>query len=257
MDYFVLCLAALTASGLTLFSGFGLGTLLVPAFALFFPIESAVAMTAVVHFANNLFKLVLIGKHADRSVVLRFGIPAFLAALAGAGLLAALSNLSPVLEYSMGNKVFQILPIKLVMACLMIAFALFEALPRFRDWSIDPKYLPAGGVLSGFFGGLSGHQGALRSVFLLRSGLSKESFIGTGVAIACLVDVSRLGVYGTHLLKSQVQTHWPLIAAAVAAAFLGAFLGSRLIHKVTLRSIQALVSLLLILIALLLGAGVI
>jgi len=36
-----------------------------PAFALFFPIEVAVAATAIVHLANNIFKGGLVGKKAD------------------------------------------------------------------------------------------------------------------------------------------------------------------------------------------------
>jgi len=60
VQYVVLCLAALAVSGLTLFSGFGLGTLLMPVFAIFFPIEIAIAMTAIVHLANNIFKLALV-----------------------------------------------------------------------------------------------------------------------------------------------------------------------------------------------------
>ncbi len=59
MDYVVICGAAVIVAALTLFSGFGLGTILMPAFALFFPIEVAVAATAVVHLANNLFKVFL------------------------------------------------------------------------------------------------------------------------------------------------------------------------------------------------------
>lgn len=51
MEYLVICLSSLAVSGLTLFSGFGLGTVLTPVMALFFPIETAVAATAVVHFA--------------------------------------------------------------------------------------------------------------------------------------------------------------------------------------------------------------
>ena len=47
MSFLIVCITALLASGLTLFSGFGLGTVLLPAFAIFFPIEVAVAMTAV------------------------------------------------------------------------------------------------------------------------------------------------------------------------------------------------------------------
>ena len=65
MEYAVICTVAIVVSALTLFSGFGLGTLLMPAFALFFPINVAVAATAVVHLVNNLFKLLLVGKHAE------------------------------------------------------------------------------------------------------------------------------------------------------------------------------------------------
>ena len=42
----IIPVVALVASLLTLISGFGLGTLLLPVFALFFPLELAVALTA-------------------------------------------------------------------------------------------------------------------------------------------------------------------------------------------------------------------
>ena len=48
----VVSVVALVASTLTFFSGFGLGTVLLPAFALFYPVEQAVALTAAVHFLN-------------------------------------------------------------------------------------------------------------------------------------------------------------------------------------------------------------
>src|SRR3954470_8725006 len=122
MTYLVICSVAFVASGLTFFSGFGLGTLLLPAFALFFPIQQAVALTAVVHFLNGLFKLALVGQHADRRAVLRFGIPAILAACAGAWVLLQLSNLQPLASYAVFGKEFFITPVKLVVACLLIVF---------------------------------------------------------------------------------------------------------------------------------------
>ena len=99
MDILIIPLAALLASLLTLFSGFGLGTLLMPVVAIFFPMEVAIGITAMVHFANNLFKLVLLGRQADIGVVARFGIPAVAAALLGAVLLGWLADLSPLHEY--------------------------------------------------------------------------------------------------------------------------------------------------------------
>jgi hypothetical protein len=49
LSHLVIAATALIVSGLTLFSGFGLGTILMPAFALFFPLTVAIAATAVVH----------------------------------------------------------------------------------------------------------------------------------------------------------------------------------------------------------------
>jgi uncharacterized membrane protein YfcA len=140
---------------------------------------------------------------------------------------------------------------------LMVIFALFELMPHFAKISIGRQYLPLGGLLSGFFGGLSGHQGALRSAFLVKAGLTKESFIATGVVLSLMVDIPRILVYSVnfHLLKLE-KTNL-LLAAAVVAAFAGAFLGNLLVKKITLRFIQVMVALMLFAIAVALGAGLI
>jgi uncharacterized membrane protein YfcA len=257
MQYLAISLAAFLASGLTLFSGFGLGTLLLPVMALFFPIDIAIALTAIVHFLNNLFKLALLGRHADRAVLRRFGPPAIAAALLGAQVLQWLSHLQPWLAYHFLGLELHVMPVNLVVAGLMVIFALFELMPHFAKISIGRQYLPLGGLLSGFFGGLSGHQGALRSAFLVKAGLTKESFIATGVVLSLMVDIPRILVYSVnfHLLKLE-KTNL-LLAAAVVAAFAGAFLGNLLVKKITLRFIQVMVALMLFAIAVALGAGLI
>lgn len=260
MEYIIVSLAALVVSALTLFSGFGLGTLLMPVFAIFFPLEIAIASTAVVHLANNLFKVSLLGRKANRSVVLAFAIPGVVFALFGAYLLVVLSDLAPILRYSIGSKMFMVTPIKMVIAVLIFFFSLFDLLPFFEKMAFARKYLPLGGALSGFFGGLSGHQGALRSAFLIKAGLGKEAFIGTGVVCAVLVDFSRLGVYGLSFFSKEFETlsaHGgvELVATATLAAFLGTFLGTRLIKKLTMSVIKQMVGAMLLLLAIALGAG--
>ena len=94
MIYLIVCTVALIVSALTLFSGFGLGTLLMPAFAIFSPVEVAVGTTAIVHLANNIFKLVLVGKTADIKIVLKFAIPAAIMAVLGSLLLNYLQTFS-------------------------------------------------------------------------------------------------------------------------------------------------------------------
>lgn len=257
MELFILCLAALIASLLTFFSGFGLGTILTPVFAIFFPIEIAIALTGVVHFLNNIFKLALIGSQASKSIVLKFGIPAFFSALVGALLLLKLRDLEPLYSYAIGDKKFEITPVKLIVAVLLIFFALMEVIPPLKNIRLGKNLLVVGGLLSGFFGGLSGNQGALRSAFLVRADLTKESFIATGVVIACLIDFSRLGVYFTRFSESGLQENITLVAAATLSAFAGAFAGSRLLRKVTMASIQIIVTIMLIILSFALGLGLI
>jgi uncharacterized membrane protein YfcA len=263
MSFVLVALAALLVSGLTLFSGFGLGTLLMPVFALFFPVEVAVAATAVVHGANNAFKVALVGRGADRGLVLHFGVPAILAAFAGAAVLDHVSRLTPLAAYSLGGREALVTPIKLTMAVLMLVFALWELLPRLKRLRFDRRYLVLGGLLSGFFGGLSGHQGALRSAFLMKTGVSTEAFVGTNAAIGFLVDMARLAVYAAAFFLLPRATGslggepWPLIATGIVFAFAGVLLGKRMLTKITMESIQTLTGVLLLGIAVALGAGLI
>ncbi len=262
MIYVVICASAVLVSGLTLYSGFGLGTLLMPVFALFFPVEMAVAATAVVHGANNIFKVLVVGKDADRDLVLRFGIPAIIAAFAGAGVLGYVSGFGEVARYSIGAKTAVITPIKLVMGILMFVFAMFELLPALRDLKFDRKHLFWGGLLSGFFGGLSGHQGALRSAFLVKTGVPTQAFVGTNALIGFMVDMARIVVYaGVFVFATSGSpiraNQWPLILSGILAAFAGVMIGKRWMHKVTMKTVQWVTGLMLLGIAVALGSGMI
>lgn len=260
--YFIIGISAFFTAGLTLYSGFGLGTLLMPVFALFFPGEVAVAATAVVHAANNLFKIMVVGRYAEKTLIFRFGIPAILAALVGAGLLQYVAHFPELYAYSLGPRTAVITPLKLLLAVMILGFALLELLPRFRILQFDRKYLWLGGLLSGFFGGLSGHQGALRSAFLAKTKISPQAFVGTNAWLGFLVDLMRMSVYalGFALLPGAtgIQIHqWPLIFTAILAAFAGVLLGKRYLHKVTITAVQDLTGILLLVIALAMGMGLV
>jgi len=256
MAYLVISLVALLASGLTFFSGFGLGTLLLPAFALFVPVDQAIAMTAVVHLVNSLVKVMLVGRFADRATIVRFGLPAIAAAIAGAWLLGRLSAAEPLLEYRALGRSFEVLPVKLAIGVMLAGFAAVEVLPWFRGLSFPPRFMPLGGLLSGFCGGLSGMQGALRAAFLTRAGLTTEAFVATSAVIACLVDVSRLGVYAGEVARVRNELNWPLLATAVTAAVAGAVVGRRFLAGMTTETVQRLVAALLVLVAAGLVSGV-
>jgi uncharacterized membrane protein YfcA len=257
MEYILIPIVALLASALTFFSGFGLGTLLLPAFALFFPVDVAIALTAIVHFLNNTFKLVLVKNHINWKIALQFGLPALLFSFIGALLLDKITNANILTEYTLNSKVFQVTLMKIIVAFLLIFFALFELIPKLKNLQFPEKYLPIGGILSGFFGGLSGHQGALRSAFLTKVGLSKEAFIATGVIIACMIDVSRMSVYFTNISKVKDSLNFNLIIIATLAAFIGVYFGNKLVKKITINTIQRIVAFMIIVFAIGLGLGIV
>jgi uncharacterized membrane protein YfcA len=256
MEIVIIAVTAFVVAILTFFSGFGLGTILTPVFMIFFPADLAIALTGVVHFFNNIFKLFLTGKHANKNVVLKFGIPAVICALIGAWLMLKLSDLPPLYSYNLAGKEFTIYPIKLVIAILLIFFALMDLLPRLKKIQFGKDKLMLGGALSGFFGGLSGNQGALRSAFLIKAGLSKEAFIGTAVVVSTFVDLTRLGVYATRFSRSGLVENINIVIIATLSAIAGAYIGNKLLKKVTLQFIQVTVAVMLLVISVLLATGI-
>lgn len=265
MEYVIVAIAVLIGASLTFFSGFGLGTILLPVFSLFFDIEVAVGATAIVHLSNNLFKFVLVRKFVHLQTFLRFGIPAMITAVLGGLLLTQLTDLEVLHTYSMGEKTFQITYLNVIIGSLMILFAWFDLSPKFNQLKIDKKYLPFGGVLSGFFGGVSGHQGAFRAAFLSKSGLDKKQFVGTSNAISLVIDFSRIPIYlglfsiGASKklnLAASLSEGSMLLVVGIVFAFLGTFLGKRLIEKTTIVGVQRLVGVLLFLMGGLMIVGV-
>jgi len=237
MIHVVIALVALAASFVTFFSGFGLGTILMPVFALFFDLPTAIALTAIVHLLNNIFKLALVHQNIQYKLLLKFGIPALFASFVGAWLLRYVSKTSLIVYvYHIGQTQFAITWQGLIIGVIVLIFSVIELSKRLSEIKFNPNLVVPGALLTGFFGGLSGHQGALRSAFLLRLQLDKQVFVATGVAIACMVDVARLSVYSFTL--KDITNNVGILATAILSAFFGAFLGNRIFHKTSMPVIK-------------------
>ena len=133
MDYVFIGFAALLGSAITLFSGFGLGTILLPVFGLFFPVEIAIIMTSIVHFANNILKVLLFGRKSSIEVVVKFGIPALLFGFLGAYCLKLLANMQPVFSYILFDKNRAVYPIKVIVGILLLCFSCIEFVPKLKN----------------------------------------------------------------------------------------------------------------------------
>ena len=257
MEIVIISIVAFVVAILTFFSGFGLGTILTPVFLIYFPVDLAIGLTGIVHFSNNIFKLFLVGGNANKEVLFRFGIPAVIAAFVGSWILLNISDLKPLFSYEMFERTFDVYPVKFMISILLIFFATIDLIPYFNRLQFSKDKLAIGGALSGFFGGLSGNQGALRSAFLIKAGLSKEAFVATAVVVSTFVDFTRLSVYATRFTKMDLSDNLILVISATASAIVGAYIGNRLLKKVTFKFLQIAVAILLIIISVALGAGLI
>lgn len=253
-EYALIGICAFFASLISFYSGFGLGTILMPVMALFFPLPVAIGFTAVVHLVHNLLRTILLWKKIHWEIFLRFGLAAMAASVPGAFLLKELSRFEPIKKYTIFTIPAELSVLHMAIGLLLILFATLEAFPHRTALM---KNLAIGGIVSGFFGGLSGNQGAFRSVFLVHANLNKEAFIATSALISTLVDLTRLLIYLISFSSLLQTSSSSFLGSAIGGALLGVFLGALLLPKVTIGLIKNLIISLLYLLGSLLAAGII
>ncbi len=215
----------------TFFTGFGLNTILVPVFMIYFDAPLAVLMAGIVHLCNNILKVALTARSIDWNLFRNFGLPALLFAFIGAQLLNTVKD-------TIGA---QLTP---VFGGIFILFALLELF----NWKLPlqgPWAMRIGGILSGFFGGFSGHQGALRALFLSKLKMEPIVFVATTAIISLLVDLTRVSVYFSG---SWLYNYYPtyIMIYCVPSALAGTLIGRKYIQKVNHAKLSIIVGLALL-----------
>jgi len=215
----------------------------------------AVAAVAPVHLFHNLGKFLLLRSHVDRRILVQFGLPAIGAAAVGAWGLARLTDLPELGAWSLFGKTFAICPLKLVIGLSLAVFSGWEL------WGggggIRGVPLWTGGLASGLLGGLTGHQGAIRSAFFLGKDLPKETFIATGAAVACAVDITRIAVYVQLFRSMGGSIPWPVVGAGIAGAAVGLWVGRHGLKQISGEGFRKVVGVGLLVFGVLLAGGVV
>lgn len=253
MEYLLIAIVALSASLITFFSGFGLGTILMPFLAIFLPLPLAIVLTAVVHFLHSSIRTGLLWKSIDWGSFFRFGSVACVFAIPGALLLKHLTNLGTIVQYHFLGIPAEFSILHLLIGVLLIVMAMNEMISQ--SWKLQNLYV--GGAISGLFGGLSGHQGAFRSVFLSHLNLNAKEFVGTTAAISVLVDFTRLIIYSTSFGKLLTETDPILIGSSIGGAVVGLFVGMIFLKKITNKIIRNIIIISLTLLGILMSVGII
>jgi uncharacterized protein len=216
---------AFIAGGTATITGFGIGSLLTPLLALRLGTQLAVTAVAVPHAAGTALRCARLRQAIDWPVLWKFGIPSAAGGIAGALWQGELSNL--ILTRVLGG---------LLLLAGISGLANLTVRVQLRGpWAI------LGGLLAGFFGGLVGNQGGIRSAALLGVSLPPERFVATATASALVVDAVRLPVYLYHS-GGELLKYWPLIALAIAGVLGGTLYGERVLRRLPEDQFRRIVS---------------
>lgn len=251
--YAVIFFVTLGASVLTFFSGFGLGTILMPVLAFYVSIPAAIAITAIVHLFNNVFKGIVLFKHIHRKTFLLFALPALAGSLLGAWLLTHVKP-NVFYSYTFNGQIHEVYIYEFLVALLVLFILAVEWIPS-RYFSFSEKWLIPGGFITGFCGGFTGMQGAIRSSFLVQLNRNAAQYVATSTAISMLIDTVRIVMYAVGGVFVYAMGNEYLALAGIGGALIGVMAGKQLLKKITFGFIRIITTACIILFSLALGAG--
>ena len=213
--------ASLIAAALTVPAGFGLSTMLTPVVLMLMGPHEAVAVVAIVHGAHNCGKSWTLWENIDFNAFKRYGIWLIL----GSGIGAFLQNQVP-------QK-----PLLGMIGLFLIILPLLSLNKSWKEYRLPEANDQIGGFGSGFMGGLSGHQGALRAIFLTNKLPDKMKYAATASIFALSVDLSRIPIY-LFFRPEGITESWELIFVLVFAALIGVKVGKRWLETMKSETIR-------------------
>jgi uncharacterized protein len=225
MTPWVPALAAVAAGAIAAVSGFGIGSLLTPILLL---ARDAVALVSLPHAVASAVRLGRLWPDVHWPTFRQFGVASACGGLAGA-----------LLQSRLGGTALTI-----VLGMLLMLAGSAELARRRLPLPQTPLWRLIGGVSSGFFGGLVGNQGGLRSAALLGFSLPPRELVATATASAVIVDVARVPVY-LYTAGPVLASHLPLIAAMSTGVVAGTFVGVPVLRRVPENTYRQVVGLLL------------
>ena len=234
MFYFELIAVGFLAGMIASVAGFGIGSFLIPLTSIRTGAKIAIALASVPHFLGNGFRFWILKSKVNRKILLRFGLLSAVGGLAGALLHT----------FFVSNLLQIIFALMLILAGVLGVLQVSE---RLRFGKAGAAVI---GLASGFFGGLVGEQGGIRSVALLNFDVEKEAFIATATATALIVDAVRMPVYFLTQSNEVAQFLIILIFSSIAVVA-GTLTGNMVLKRIPEESFKRIVSFLVLILGVL------
>jgi len=226
-----LAIVTVVAGGIASIAGFGIGSFTTPLLALKTGIGIAVAGISIAHFCGTALRFFSLRKYINKKILLSFGLTS-----AAGGLIGALLH----------NILYNIVLV-IIFGCLLI----FAGIIEFTGLSEKIRFSGAvswmAGGLSGFFGGLVGNQGGIRSAAMLGFKLEQKEFVATATGIALMVDVARIPVY-IITQGEEMLSIWKWILIASIGVLIGTAAGTWILRKIPEKIFKKVVAAIVILV---------
>ena len=210
-------------------AGFGIGSLLTPVIAAATGTKVAVAVVSIPHAIGTSIRFWRFRPDIDWTVVRSFGLTSAAGGLAGALLNTWATSRA----------------LEIVFGCLLVLAGGSQVTGYAKRWRLRGMAAWLGGALSGFFGGLVGNQGGIRTASILGFEVNKRQFVATTTAVALLIDVARVPVYAVTEIAAIAQM-WRTIGVATIGVVIGTLFGERLLARVPEQSFRVVVGVLLL-----------
>jgi len=226
-----IALLTLLASTIGTMTGFGTSTILIPVLVIFLPPVEVIFLVAIIHWFGNIWKVVLFHKGFNLRLLMLFGFMGLITSYIGAFI-------------SLGSNEQILLR---VLGLFLIGYALFLIFQSsFKIPAVNAAAL-SGGALSGFFAGMFGIGGAIRSMFLSAFNLPKAVYISTAAAIGLVVDSTRIISYFTSGATLPKELWWGLLLF-IPVSFVGAQIAKRIVDKIPQDKFRTVIAFFLLLI---------
>lgn len=214
-EVILVTLLTLLASLIGTLAGFGISTIMIPVLLMVFPLPQTLLLVGIIHWFNDIWKMLLFRKGIRWKLFLAFGLPGILASFIGSSLSLRISQ--EILSRILGM--------------FLIAYVLFITFNRTFKLSQRLSVAISGGILTGFFAGIFGIGGEINAAALSAFNLEKAVYIATAGAISFMIDSTRIATYitgGTRLDPGIISG----FLIFVPVSLIGAMVGRKGIEKI-------------------------
>jgi uncharacterized membrane protein YfcA len=205
----------LLASVIGTLAGFGISTIMIPVLLLILPLPQSLLLVGIIHWFNDIWKLLLFREGIKWELLLAFGLPGLITSFIGSSLSFKIPR--EILSRALGM--------------FLIAYVLFIIFNRAFKLSQKLSVAISGGALTGFFAGIFGIGGEINAVALSAFNLEKAVYIATAGAISFVIDSTRIATYIKGGIGLEPFILWGFLIF-VPASLIGAMIGKRGVEKI-------------------------